>query len=766
MNKRRNDDNIIIPALYKKSNSSKSENNEDKSDNVIVDEDKMLQRKYTNNTNISEASEVNNNEFFIKCPVIYLFFKILFIFEGQILRIFIQIGDLYFCAVITNIYLEIILIQVCASAVSNVFIKIYAFISGLIFAFLMKSIVTIAYWELYQLKWFDLNPFNSITELIGIKLKTYHKRNISYIVNIIFGILFWLFIIGFLTMSSNNGKLFDIINLIIFIVIPFLKFLFFYLCYIIICFKNLFCGENVNDNNENPFRYWIKLNNLIDQGVIKVGQESLPSKEKNTNGNNDNNNNNLSCLEKLFFKEILFEIKMCKNKSLKISLKTIFKIFCAILSFIYCIYLLCSRGATVGSVFFLVFVYLISLIISIHYSTPLWLMNSIYRWYLKHKKKYDNKFQAKCRKFNDKFSAFKVLDTIPLVLSILLLIILLCSVIIFSLLDPIFTSAHKKLNKRNEFIETDWKQESFNEKKNIENAICFSSVHGLSLFKISSLAFAVYMNDPENILDYYQKTFFKENNEKITEMRLLNRDSEFSVVMMINLDMPNEKKNLTVFSIQATIKNLDVWVDMETFCSSAMFTIIRILTINKLESLTSRVITWILSIPIRTLEKFTLFHKYIDSLVIHIDKEIEKINGTRNILFTGHSLGGGMAKYMGLKYHKENVAVSGPGITPLEYKFTSDENYYKYYKSNLIDIVADNDLVPRVETSGGVRYRVLCEKNFFDCHQVDRIVCQIGATCRREDLSGDLCMSMFGKKKYQEMRDLAGISSKMPNDYD
>ena len=124
-----------------------------------------------------------------------------------------------------------------------------------------------------------------------------------------------------------------------------------------------------------------------------------------------------------------------------------------------------------------------------------------------------------------------------------------------------------------------------------------------------------------------------------------------------------------------------------------------------------------------------------------------------------------MAKYLGLKYHKENVAVSGPGITPLEYKFKKDKNYYKYFKSNFIDIIPDNDIVPRIETSGGVRYRVLCEKGFISCHQIDRILCQIGATCRREDLSGDMCMSIFGKKSYQEIRDLAGLKSNIPDDY-
>ena len=30
-----------------------------------------------------------------------------------------------------------------------------------------------------------------------------------------------------------------------------------------------------------------------------------------------------------------------------------------------------------------------------------------------------------------------------------------------------------------------------------------------------------------------------------------------------------------------------------------------------------------------------------------------------------------------IRYNKENVAVSGPGITPLEYKFKKDKNFYK-----------------------------------------------------------------------------------------
>ena len=724
-------------------------------DNIIIN-------KSAENINLSqiiegkanENEDDKNKEFFSNLPVLYLFLKILLLAEGQITRILLQLGDLYFSAIITNIYLEIMIIQLSGSAESNTFIKIYAFISSLIFVFMFRIIITIAYWELYQLKWFDLNPFNSITDLLNLKLKKYMIRNIYIISHIIFGILFWLFLIGLLTMSLNNGKFLDVINLIIFIILPTLKFLCIYLTYIYVYIKHLICCSNETESENNPLLYWLKLNNLLNQGEIKIGNLSPEEISKDKD---------VGFFEKIFCKDILFQIKLSKGKMIKITLKTLIKVFFAILSFIYIIYLFAKKGATVGGVFFLIFAYLISLIIYIEFSTPLWVTNAIYRWYLKIKKRYDPKHQTKCRMFNEKYAAFKVLDILPLVFSIIIWLIFFVTILIFYYSDSFFINAKEKINQEREFKLTNWKREFFSEKENIENAICFTDIHGLSLFKISSLAFASYINDTENTIEYYKKSFFKENIETITEMKFLDLKSKYSVVLMTNIEIPDQKP-LTVFSIQASIKKLDYWLDFEIFCSSALFTIIRLITINKLESLTSRAITWLLTIPIRLLEKFTLFSKYLESFK-YIDEEIKKINGERNIIFTGHSLGGGMAKYLGLKYHKENVAVSGPGITPLEYKFTKEDNYYKYFKSNLIDIVPDNDIVPRLETSGGVRYRVLCEKGYFSCHQIERIICQIGATCGREDLSGDVCISIFGKKDYEDIRNLAGLKNKIPEDY-
>ena len=741
--------NIIIEEIDSQNSSRKNKIDAKDNNNGINDKDSKISL-------MSKSSEdEKSKEFFTDSPLKHFFINFLLIIEGKIVRIMIQFGDLYFAAIITNIYLEVVIIQICASAESNIFIQIYGFISSLIFAYLMRNICTIAYWELFQLKWLEQNPFESITNILNIYFHKYTKKNIYYVINMTLGALFYLFAIGVFTMPDNNGFILDVVNFIIFIIIPFLKFTIYYLTFIYICILDLFQHKKINeiDNNiNNPFQYWIKLNSLTNQGEVKLGLTSFDKKMEDKKSN---------CLEKLFFHTIIFHFKIC-NKNFKMNLQTLIKIIFAIISFIYVLYLMVTKGCSVGGVFFLILLYLFSLIISIEFSTPMWIINSLYRWYLKIKKRYDRKYQLKCRKLNEKFGFFKIVDMLPVILSIGLLIFILFTIIFFGVSSLILYDTLEKLNEEGAFKETNWERENFTKENTIENIICNSHIFGLNILKISVFPLATYMSGVNNTRNFYDKTIFKENIENITEMRFLDDNSKYGVVLLINMDIPNERP-LTIFAIQGSIKKLDWWVDIEIFCSSAIFTLLNTISLSQLESLNSQVINWLLTIPLRVLEKFTLFKRYTESLQNQIDKEIVKINGTRNILIAGHSLGGGLSKFLGLKYHKESISFSGPGITPLEYKLKNEIDY-KYYKMNLIDVIPDYDVIPRIENTAGIKYRVLCDKGFFGCHSIERTICQIGATCRREDLTGDLCMNIFGEY-YKKIRQLAGLKNPIPKDY-
>ena len=721
---------------------------------------KMTTKENINNLRLSKMTEDEpEKELFTSSPIIALLLKIFFLIEGQIVRAMVQFGDLYFAAIITNIYLEIVIIIICSSAESNIMAQIYAFLSSLIFAYLMRNVCTIAYWELFQLKWFKLNPFESITNLFNPNIKKHVKKNIYYIVNIIFGILFYLFIIGTFTMPRNEGKFLDVVVFVIFVLIPFLKFVCYYCCYIFICFRDMFRHDKLNDIDDNckdPFLFWLQLNNLTNKGKIKVGisNESIDFKYKNKKKKKN-------CCEKLFFKAISFHFSLCSKKII-LHLQTLFKIIFAILSLSYFIYSFLKKSLSLSGLIFIISLYIISLIICIEFSTPMWIINSIYRWHLKIKKKYERKYQMKCRKLNEKFGYFKLIDMIPVILSIGLLFFIFFTNIFFRISSWYLFDNIRKIEEKGKFIEGNWTKEILSEQSNFENIICNSSIYGLNMLKIGSLALASYTSNIENTRNYIEKSFFKEKIEKINEMRILNENSKYGVVLLITVTIPHEKP-LSIFAIQGSIKKLDWWLDIEIFCSSAIFSFLNRISVTQLESLTSNIITWLLTLPLRFLDKLTLFKKYFESLDPYISEEIKKINGTNNIIFIGHSLGGGLAKFFGLKYHKESVSFSGPGITPLEFKL-KDELNYKYFKTNLIDVIPDYDTIPRIETSAGIRYRVLCNKGFFECHGIERTICQMGATCRREDLTGDLCMSLFGKE-YFNIRKLAGIKNNMPEEY-
>ena len=270
-----------------------------------------------------------------------------------------------------------------------------------------------------------------------------------------------------------------------------------------------------------------------------------------------------------------------------------------------------------------------------------------------------------------------------------------------------------------------------------------------------------YINDNKQIKEakekYYDKTIFKDSNIENYNMNFLSSDNSNIVILKSEFKFKNSESNkkLIVFSIRGTKTWKDMWLDLEMFAPSTIFTLLRLIPIiNKDESITSGWLNWLLTRPISWMDDSTLLKYYSKTAYSKIDEEIKNNKDDSRFIFVGHSLGGGLSKYIASHYQMQSVSISGPGTASLEYKNKWPDGYNNYFKTNFIDIIPDNDIVPRLEVSGGTKYRILCDKGMFSCHLIDRTLCMMGIMCRQEETTKKLCMSLkkMDENKYNDMR--------------
>ena len=290
--------------------------------------------------------------------------------------------------------------------------------------------------------------------------------------------------------------------------------------------------------------------------------------------------------------------------------------------------------------------------------------------------------------------------------------------------------------------------------------MCYTNIHHLNFIQLAALAQAAYINNNKNIQivkeTYYDKTIFKDSNIDYYNMEFLSTDDRNIVILKSEFKFKDSDKKLIAFSIRGTSSWKDMWLDLEMFSPSTIFTILKIIPIiNKDESITSGWLNWLLTRPISWMDDSTLLSHYSDLAYKKIDEVILNNKEDSRFIFVGHSLGGGLSKYIASHYQKQSISISGPGTSSLIYKNKWPDGYNNYFKTNFIDIIPDNDLVPRLEISGGTKYRILCDKGMFSCHSIERTICMMGIMCQKEEFTKKLCLSMPKMNpEYNGMREL------------
>ena len=672
--------------------------NEEEKKSNIQNFDEILQKKQDDKDNNENKKDEQNDKLYSNCCSAFcnkIFYSIIK-FIDKLMRILFQIIEFYWIIILTNNFIEYILIFISTSYNNNGLMKFISFIFCSIFTYISTFPLTLYYYEFSNLSWLKNQSF---CQFLGFNRNKDEKKDclwFKYVICIIFMVDLYVY----LRIPNNKETKNNYLFFILLGIFPLLK---------IIC------------------TYISAIKNFIEQ----------PNKDTN----------------------YLFYIAQKSKWNLK---KITLKILLGFFSFLYYLIICLDKGIKWDNFKVIFFIHLFTVPIFVSIEIQPWLFHSFSKKCFCCTKDYIRikNENTLYHKINQKSKSLKFWNNLSLIFYIVMILIFLLNFIVFLFQSSTRNNTiQNQLNLTQNFSGIPWKEEKKGSRNYILNSMCYTKVHHLNIIQLTALAGAAYLIDEKNseynIIEAFEKSIFSktENNLKIKYMTFLTEETDYAVILQTDIEIPEEKP-LTIISIRGTSTILDIWLDTEMFITSALFTIARkIPLLYKLENTISSIYTFLSTFTIRNLENLTLTKQYVDKIREVLNKiKLEKGYSTneRNYIIAGHSLGGGLAKYIALLEQMQGFSVSGPGISPLEYSINKmNKNISKYYKSSYIDLVPDLDIVPRVELSGGTQFRILCEKGILECHQVYRTLCMIGIMCHDEHLTGDLCHGMFYDWEYK-----------------
>lgn len=652
-------------------------------------------------------------------------YKLVIKYPTKIMRYILQFGDFYFFIETLSFTVQFFLILMTSAARLSTAGIIFIFIGLFIFSFMLGNTLTMPLWEFIQFRWINnFNPLQTLLDIFDWKPDPLRHEITDIVTN---SIIFIFLLLPYFILLLRGNSAFDGFNMAVLFAIPCFKSCIFYLGYFIRAWQSICsccsccdCCCSCCEDKEflDPFVNAMKHTNFDFLCICKKKEES-------------NEENIKKCNCKKIWKRIFF----------------ILKVIGSLFTFIYIIWIL-SHNKIKGARFLLpLAIVFYNSILSFAIDMPVWIANYFNRIDCC---KIINAHEGANREIrkNPRFKGFKYVNSICTFLIPIIMIVYVA--FLFGKKDGTFGSITEE-TLWNGTISHFYDQRTTVDKQ-IMSPMCYMTIYHLNLMQIGAIAAASYFKDLDKVKVYFENSFFRDDDLEIKDMKFVLDKDDHAVLLRADIDIKDSSRNLTIFAVRGSTTSIDWWLDFEIFVSSALISVARWFPIlQSYESYASRVISNYMTLPLSVMNKATLTYNYTQEMfnkINELKKDIEKDG--RTILFTGHSLGGGLSKVLANKYAIQTVAFSGPGISPIEDKF-KHENYDDYFKSKYIDIIPDNDFVPRFEMSGGTKHRVLCEQNGGECHDILRTICQIGLSCDMEYFSGDFCRGRYGTKEYNDM---------------
>jgi len=120
---------------------------------------------------------------------------------------------------------------------------------------------------------------------------------------------------------------------------------------------------------------------------------------------------------------------------------------------------------------------------------------------------------------------------------------------------------------------------------------------------------------------------------------------------------------------------------------------------------------------------------------------VRSVSDDRQVVLTGHSLGGGLARIVAAIEHLPNVAFSPPGVAQSYYKFVYNEmsssselaDAARLLHHESIAVLPKNDPVPTVDTQVGLIQRIGCDVSAQamqnSCHMLEGTISDLLRRC-------------------------------------
>jgi lipase ATG15 len=289
------------------------------------------------------------------------------------------------------------------------------------------------------------------------------------------------------------------------------------------------------------------------------------------------------------------------------------------------------------------------------------------------------------------------------------------------------------------------------ERHRVTHAICDASVKTLSIFQIGVL---------EQLSEV--APFSADFNATLALMADIFGWQNLSALKIVTTPFPDKKlgsqlqhfiledRGLHVFAICGSKNILDLLVDLELWATGVLWSLFRayVPLLAAFNHIGRPYMAKLMALPRAVFRPLSIADDYVTRIEAYIRSV--RIADDEDVLITGHSLGGGVAKVLAFATGHATVAWSGPGHSQLEGVYGRFEA-----RPHIVSITPEQDWVATIDPSEGTTFRLPCTAGAMYCHDLRRMLCQMGVMCGTFELVRPRCEVWFTQEMIDDMFEVA-----------